>query len=65
MYYAANYLKDTKLRNGEICRKVGISDERYFGQIFKKKYGMTPYEYRKSGESATNPFQKIMETVEL
>ncbi|WP_159441954.1 AraC family transcriptional regulator [Clostridium sp. Marseille-P2415] len=53
------------MKNGEICRKVGISDERYFGQIFKKKYSLTPYEYRKSGECASNPFRKFMETVEL
>lgn len=65
MYYAAQYLKDTKMKNGEICQRVGIADERYFGQIFKKKYSMTPYEYRKSGESAANPFQKFMETVDL
>ena len=65
MYYAARYLKDTKMKNGEICRRVGISDERYFGQIFKKKYGMTPYEYRKSDQCATNPFQKFMETDKL
>ena len=65
MYYGARYLKDTKMKNGEICRRVGISDERYFGQIFKKKYGMTPYEYRKSGQCAANPFQKFMETDKL
>lgn len=65
MYYAAKYLKDTKMKNGEICRRIGVSDERYFGQIFKKKYGMTPYEYRKAGEHACNPFQKFMETSEI
>ncbi|WP_313076185.1 response regulator transcription factor [Lacrimispora sp.] len=65
MYYAAKYLKDTKMKNGEICRRVGIADERYFGQIFKKKYGMTPYEYRKLGESAANPFQRFIDTVAL
>lgn len=64
MYYAAKYLKETKLKNGEICHKVGIPDERYFGQIFKKNYGMTPYEYRKIGEEAGNPFQKFLESIE-
>lgn len=62
MYYAARYLKETKFKNGEICHRVGIGDERYFGQVFKKSYGMTPYEYRKEGEVATNPFQKFMES---
>lgn len=62
MYYAARYLKETRLRNGEICHKIGVPDERYFGQLFKKYYDMTPYEYRKTGENITNPFQKFMET---
>ncbi len=61
MYYAAKYLKETKFKNGEICHRVGINDERYFGQIFKKSYGMTPYEYRKIGEQVSNPFEKFME----
>lgn len=62
MYYAARYLKETKMKNGEICHKVGVPDERYFGQLFKKTYEMTPYEYRKMGEQAGNPFKKFMET---
>ncbi|MDK2968596.1 response regulator [Lacrimispora sp.] len=65
MYYAAKYLTETKMKNGEICSRIGISDERYFGQIFKKNYGMTPYEYRKSGSQAVNPFQKFTETTQL
>ena len=48
MYHAAKLLKDTKLKNREIGMRVGIPDERYFGQVFKKTYGITPYEYRKS-----------------
>lgn len=64
MYYAAKYLKETKLKNGEICQRIGIPDERYFGQIFKKKYNMTPYEYRKVGEIVTNPFQRFIENEE-
>ncbi len=63
MYYAAKYLKETRMKNGEICAKIGIKDERYFGQIFKKKYGLTPYEYRKIGDHAANPFLKFMEEV--
>ena len=61
MYYAARYLKETSMKNGEICHKVGIPDERYFGQLFKKSYEMTPYEYRKMGGNVSNPFQKFME----
>lgn len=61
MYYAAKYLKETKLKNGEICHRIGIADERYFGQVFKKKYGLPPYEFRKAGEAPRNPFSEFQE----
>ena len=48
MYHAARLLKETKLKNREIGMRIGIPDERYFGQVFKKTYNITPYEYRKS-----------------
>lgn len=64
MYYAARYLKETKMKNGEISQKVGIPDERYFGQVFKKSYGMPPYEYRKNGDVVTNPFEKFVEKID-
>ncbi|NQZ79094.1 MAG: response regulator, partial [Ekhidna sp.] len=32
----------------EACYKVGFSDKKYFSQIFKKKFGITPSEYGKS-----------------
>lgn len=48
MYHGAKLLKETKLKNREIGMRIGIPDERYFGQVFKKTFGITPYEYRKS-----------------
>ncbi len=48
MYHVARLLRETKMKNREIAMNVGISDERYLGQVFKKAYGLTPYEYRKS-----------------
>ncbi len=51
MYHAARLLKDTSLKNREICDRVGIGDERYFGQVFQKTYGVSPHEYRKSKRS--------------
>lgn len=48
MYHAANLLRKTKMKNREIGIRIGIPDERYFGQVFKKVYGITPYEYRKT-----------------
>lgn len=50
MYYAAKYLRETRMKNAEIGACVGVPDERYFGQVFKKSYGMTPYEFRKSNQ---------------
>ena len=32
----------------EACYKVGFSDRKYFGQIFKKKYGVSPTAYVKT-----------------
>lgn len=48
MYHAARLLKETSLKNGEICDRIGMGDERYFGQVFQKTYGVSPQEYRKS-----------------
>ena len=46
--HAARLLSDTQLKNYEIANRVGINDERYFGQVFKKTYGVTPSQYRKA-----------------
>jgi two-component system response regulator YesN len=48
---AKHMLKHTHLKNYEVAEKVGYSDSRYFSQIFKKKVGLSPSEYR---ESAAN-----------
>ena len=39
-------LLDTKLSLSDISIYCGFSDKHYFGQVFKKKTGMTPTEYR-------------------
>ena len=46
---AADLLKKTSLPIQEISSFVGYSDNNYFVKVFKKSYGMTPTEYRKSG----------------
>ena len=43
---ATNLLLTTGLQITEISARVGISNLSYFNRIFKKKYGMTPKEYR-------------------
>ena len=39
-------LKTTHIPVSEISREVGIDDSSYFSRIFRRKYGMTPREYR-------------------
>lgn len=46
---AKNLLNTTHLRIKEISHKVGYEDSNYFCRLFKKKFGITPKEYRKHG----------------
>jgi YesN/AraC family two-component response regulator len=46
-------LKSDKKIN-EISEEVGYADYRYFRTLFKKEYGLTPSEYRKSNGIATS-----------
>jgi len=45
---AKQMLRGTRLKNYEVAEKVGYKDPRYFSQIFKKKVGLSPSEYRES-----------------
>lgn len=45
------FLRNTDYSLGQIADKVGFQDERYFGKIFKEKFGITPMEYRKDNVS--------------
>lgn len=45
---AASLLKETALHIQEISAYVGYPDNNYFIKVFKKQYGLTPSEYRKS-----------------
>ncbi|MFE5317770.1 helix-turn-helix domain-containing protein [Paenibacillus sp. NPDC056579] len=47
---AKEMLKCTHLKNYEVAEKVGYKDSRYFSQIFKKKVGLSPSEYRDSAQ---------------
>ncbi len=40
------YLADVSRKIGDISELVGFSDARYFSSAFRKKYGITPLEYR-------------------
>lgn len=45
---AKDMLRSTHYKNYEVAHKVGYQDPRYFSQIFKKKVGLSPSEYRES-----------------
>ncbi len=45
---ASEILGKYKFTVAEACYKVGFSDKKYFSQIFKKKFGVTPSEYSKN-----------------
>lgn len=47
MQKAAELLHNTDLKNYEIAEEIGINDPHYFGQCFKKHYGMTASNFRK------------------
>lgn len=47
---AAQLLWESNQKVSQICEKVGIADQRYFSQVFKKVFGVTPLEYRKCQE---------------
>lgn len=44
---ASILLKQTELSIKEIAESVGFSDQMYFSRIFKKRFGMTPRDFRK------------------
>lgn len=49
---AGEMLRKYKFSVAETCYKVGFSDKKYFSQIFKKKYGVTPSQYLKGAEDS-------------
>ncbi len=44
-------LKNTEESVGKIALRVGIGSENYFFSLFKKRYGITPLQYRKEHRS--------------
>lgn len=50
---AAQYLlRNTELKAFEIAEKVGFTDPNYFSFCFRKKFGISPKEYRNGAESS-------------
>ena len=50
---AQRLLRQTELEIGEIARQVGFSHENYFYTLFRKRFGVTPCEYRRGETSGT------------
>lgn len=48
---AANLLLTTRMRITEVAASIGITNLSYFNRIFKKKYHLTPKEYRANADS--------------
>ena len=46
MERAADYLRNTKQSVTEIAAKVGYNDANYFARTFRKRYGVSPREFR-------------------
>ena len=46
-FSAANKLKNTKMSVKEIASAIGYNDQHYFSYMFKKRYGVSPTQYRK------------------
>lgn len=44
---AADMLLNTEISVCEIAEKVGYENKSFFRKIFKEKYGITPFLYRK------------------
>ncbi|MGN0537851.1 MAG: AraC family transcriptional regulator [Acutalibacteraceae bacterium] len=49
---ATNLLLTTNMPITEVATNIGITNLSYFNRIFKKKYGMTPKEYRRTMDTA-------------
>ena len=47
---AVELLADETIKISHIGDRVGFSDQKYFSQVFKKTFGMSPGEYRKQKE---------------
>lgn len=46
MEKAKEYLKDDRVKIGDIPAKTGYANSQYFSKVFKRSEGMTPLEYR-------------------
>jgi AraC-like DNA-binding protein len=55
---AARLLSDPALRIKEIPARVGLADTSHFCRDFRRRFGMSPTEYRGRANAAANPANK-------
>ena len=48
MQEALKYIEKTDMNISEIAYEVGYIDPKYFSKVFKKAYGESPSEFRKT-----------------
>ncbi len=61
MHHAREYVRTSDLTNNQICEKVGICNEKYLAQLFKKQYGKTISQYRRGyGEYEEDEIAKLI-----
>lgn len=52
---AAQILRKRRVRVGELAQMVGYQNPTYFIKLFRKKYGVTPNEYKRGGAGGSAP----------
>ncbi len=55
---ATNLLLTTRMQITEVAASIGIANLSYFNRIFKKKYNMTPKEYRFNADRTEHSFKE-------
>ena len=60
MHYAKEYARTTELKSNQICEKIGICNEKYLAQLFRKQYGQTISQYRRgAGEYEEDQITRV------
>ncbi len=51
--YASNMLKNSNMSISQVCKDCGLDSSSYFSALFKKRYGISPSDYRKNTQQIT------------
>jgi len=56
---AAKLLKRTNARITQVARRCGFESENYFRQQFRNRFGMSPRQFRLTGELRSSPRREV------